>query len=730
MTLLKYVILLIIYLLIISCGGGGGGSPASQPPTVEAQPPVVNAGIDQTADKGGLITLAGSGSDANGSVTFNWSQTSGTAVTLSSTTISNPTFMAPMVTSSLQLSFSLTVTDTAGNSVVDTVTITIVDSNTSPDVDAGPDQIVDEGEVVFLAGSGSDAEGPVTLSWSQISGTTVTLSDNTIANPTFTAPLVSIDETLIFRLTVTDNIGATVFDDVSIMTDDNNSPPPSASLSYLFYSNSLNAVNPATPATPTLIEPTSKLVQKSAGLSATAEKIQWGELDTTTRIVTDWRTHAVIYPSTDGKIYQVSGLLTGNLTPIQVSNETQAEKICTSVIGGTAVRHDFDNVENSTYLYVLPGADSVCDTNDDVWKIVRLGMNLNDAPIIAKKFVSELTNPINGAISGWLVHDSGELQACDANFANCTALIIVTDSVDWRLNSTLENILLDIDGKLHIYSTTTKTLSPARFSIPIGTHNSVADSDGTTIYFANDNTLYQMPADGSADATVLHTEIDNIWRVVAGNNNVVYQQSVNGIGVEIKSIPKSGGTPISLAMAGVDNDILLLYVQDGKVYFNERILSALPLFTITPLIAGVINEDGSGLTETADGVWFGGKLKTTFNLDLGFRASELLEKIFLLQGFDIAGTSGGFAGASISVFDATTAAVGITLGNLPDTDKILDFQCFGFGDNALCSTLIEIDIIPAPTIPIQNDVFFINSSTPDSLLRITDTIDESEAVLF
>jgi hypothetical protein len=816
MTFMKYVILTISCFLITSCGGGDDSSPA--------QPPVVNAGIDQSADEGVIITLVGSGSDADGSVTFSWSQTSGTAVTLSSTTISNPTFMAPIVTGSVELVFTLTVTDSAGNSVVDTVIITVVDFNASPNVDAGPDQTVDEGDAVslngsgsdaegavtyvwsqtvgtavtltdstisdpnftapnvqsdevltftltvtdeggkskadsvaitvqdtdntlpivnagidqqvdegaavLLAGSGSDAEGSVTLSWTQISGTTVTLSDNSVANPSFTAPLISIDETLTFRLTVTDNVGASVFDDVSIVTKDNNSPSSSLSLSYLFYSNSLNAVDPSSPAASILIEPTANLVQKSAGLSATAEKIQWGNLDSSSKVLTDWHTHAVIFPSTDGRIYQVSALLTGSLTPVQVSNEAQADQICTSVIGGAAVRLDFDNVDNSTYLYVLPGADAFCDTNDDVWKIVRLGMSMTDDPIVAKKFVSELTDINNGAISGWLVHDAGELQRCDADFANCITLSTVSDSAKWRLNSTFENILLDINGKLHIYSKVTNTLSPPRFSVPTGTYNSVADSDGTTIYFANDNILYQMPADGSADATVLHTEINDIQRVVAGNNTVVFQQSINSLGVEIKSIAKSGGSPISLATRDNDNDILLLYVQEGKVYYNERIFSVAPEFTITPIIAGVINEDGTGLSETADSVWFGGKLKTTFNLALGFRVSELLENIFLLEGFDIAGTAGGFAGSTIKVVDPATATVDTTLGDLPTTDKILDFQCLGFGDDQLCSTLIEIDITPAPTIPFQNDVFFINSSISDSLIRVTDTIDETEAVLY
>jgi len=695
-------------------------------------PPTVNAGPDQTVNEGDPVSLAGSGSDSEGPVTFSWTQTAGTTVTLSDTTISNPGFIAPNVPSDEVLTFTLTVTDNGGNSEADSVAIRVLDTdNTLPLVNAGPDQTVDEGDPVSLAGSGSDAEGPVTLSWSQIAGTTVTLSDSAIANPTFTAPAVSVDEVLTFRLTVTDNVGAVVFDDVSITVNDTDAPPPPAPLSYLFYSNSLNAVDPSNPTAPALIEPTADLVQTPGGFRATAEIFRFGTVDIPTKVITNEHNYAVIYPSTDGRIYKVSALIAGSLAPVQVSNESQADQICTNVIGGSAVHTDLANVDNSVYLYVLPGPDTNCDTNDDVWKMVRLGMGATDAPVLAKKVVQDLHDANTAALAGWLVHDSGELQRCDVNFAGCTTVTTVTDSADWRVQATFDNMLLEIDDELHIYSETANTLSPSRFSIPAGTVVWVPDSDGTTLYFANGNILYQMPADGSADATVLRTETNDIRQVYAASNTVVYQEVDAGRGVEIKSIAKAGGTPVSLATAGTGEDLLLLYVKGDMVYYNSRIIIVTPVYTIQPVLAGVINENGTGQVEYTEASWSGGIFKTTYDADLTIRLGELLDKTFLIEGYDIAGTSGGLAGTTVREVDAATGSVGLTIGTLPTTTNIISFQCYGFGADALCSSLNAITPTPAlPALPFQNDVYYVNSDTASSLDRVTNTTDESEVTLF
>src|SRR5688500_5135580 len=83
--------------------------------------------------------------------------------------------------------------------------------NTIPVANSGPDQTVDAGATVTLDGSGSsDADGTLAAyTWTQTAGSpTVTLSNRTVAQPTFQAPTVTGATTLTFSLIVRDDRGA------------------------------------------------------------------------------------------------------------------------------------------------------------------------------------------------------------------------------------------------------------------------------------------------------------------------------------------------------------------------------------------------------------------------------------------------------------------------------------------------------------------------------------------
>src|SRR3954467_13255228 len=77
--------------------------------------------------------------------------------------------------------------------------------NSPPTADAGPNQTVGSGDLVTLDGSGTsdpDVGQILTYTWSQNSGTSVTLSDSHAVSPTFTAP--TGPDTLHFTLGVCD----------------------------------------------------------------------------------------------------------------------------------------------------------------------------------------------------------------------------------------------------------------------------------------------------------------------------------------------------------------------------------------------------------------------------------------------------------------------------------------------------------------------------------------------
>ena len=191
--------------------------------------PSADAGVDQTVDEGDVVTLSGGGTDPEGQgLTYEWVQTAGPTVTLSDATSANPSFTAPEGLSNSDVTFELRVSD-GTNISVDTMTVTVNADNDAPSADAGIDQTVDEGDVVTLSGNGTDPEGQgLTYQWVQTSGPTVTLSDPTSANPTFTAPEGLANSDVTFELRVSDGTKTSVDSMTVTINADNDAPTADA----------------------------------------------------------------------------------------------------------------------------------------------------------------------------------------------------------------------------------------------------------------------------------------------------------------------------------------------------------------------------------------------------------------------------------------------------------------------------------------------------------------------
>jgi len=227
----KNTVVFALALGLAACSSGGSDAPTNTVPQNRA--PTAVAGADQSVDELAVVTLDGSGSSDldNNPLTYSWSQTGGATVSLSSTTVSQPTFDAPDVTAlevSETLTFQLTVNDGSA-SANDTVSIVVNDvgvgANTAPTSDAGPDQTVSRLSTVTLNGTASsDPDGtPLDYLWTQMSGTNVALSDATAVQPTFTAPDAAVPETLAFELSVSDGVDSAT-DRVTITVTDNVAP--------------------------------------------------------------------------------------------------------------------------------------------------------------------------------------------------------------------------------------------------------------------------------------------------------------------------------------------------------------------------------------------------------------------------------------------------------------------------------------------------------------------------
>jgi len=121
-------------------------------------PPTVDAGSDQTVTEGDSVQLAGSASDVDdSSLTYSWTQTGGSSVTLSDADTATPTFTAPDVDADATLTFEVSVSDGQATDT-DAVTVTVTADNQPPTADftVDPSSPAPGEQVSFDASASSD----------------------------------------------------------------------------------------------------------------------------------------------------------------------------------------------------------------------------------------------------------------------------------------------------------------------------------------------------------------------------------------------------------------------------------------------------------------------------------------------------------------------------------------------------------------------------------------------
>lgn len=188
--------------------------------------PSANAGPDQSITlPTNTVTMNGSGSDPDGSIdSYGWSKVSGPAATLVNADAATLT-VQDMVEGTYV--FELLVTDNDSNTATDRAQVVVNPEvvNQAPTVNAGSDITLNlPTNSTNIVSTASDTDGTVsTYAWSQRSGpSTATLSGSS-TNTLTCADL--IEGTYVFRITVTDDDGASAFDEVSVIVN-----PPAANV--------------------------------------------------------------------------------------------------------------------------------------------------------------------------------------------------------------------------------------------------------------------------------------------------------------------------------------------------------------------------------------------------------------------------------------------------------------------------------------------------------------------
>jgi endonuclease/exonuclease/phosphatase family metal-dependent hydrolase len=185
------------------------------------QPPIINAGADKNLPAGTTSTiLSGTATDPEGaSLTYFWTHVSGP----NTPSLVTPTSLSTNVTGLIAGTyvFRLTVSDGV-NTVIDDIQVVIA-SNTLPTVNAGSDQnLAALTTSTSLTGTASDPDGSVvSTAWSKISGPTCTIVSPSALTTSITGMSAG---TYVFRLTATDNVGGTNFDEIQVVIPSNTLP--------------------------------------------------------------------------------------------------------------------------------------------------------------------------------------------------------------------------------------------------------------------------------------------------------------------------------------------------------------------------------------------------------------------------------------------------------------------------------------------------------------------------
>ncbi|MCJ8267900.1 MAG: leucine-rich repeat domain-containing protein, partial [Psychrosphaera sp.] len=183
-------------------------------------PPIVDAGPDLTVAEQSQITLNGQTNDPDGSISGRvWRQTSGPLALVPNNRFDQDTLVlvTPAVTQTEVLTFKLAAVDNRKATASDSVNITVTVNTDKPVVNAGLDSSVEAITDVYLSGSAQSDTSTITgFHWTQTQGPEVSLGNASQANAYFTSPNIQQTQTLIFKLTATDDTGLSNSDLVAI----------------------------------------------------------------------------------------------------------------------------------------------------------------------------------------------------------------------------------------------------------------------------------------------------------------------------------------------------------------------------------------------------------------------------------------------------------------------------------------------------------------------------------
>ena len=480
---------------------------------------------------------------------------------------------------------------------------------------------------------------------------------------------------------------------------------------YLFYAPTessvpakygLKAVDPAYPSTPIAALGAATPTSPFKPISYLS-----GNVNTGSHTISDLHYRYVMY--TEGtSLYRVSAEKADGLAIAQVSNESQIVGSTTGPVPGICYTDpsssttfswgytDYADPLNSVFIYRKDpdGSDdcSVTPGNDALY-IVQLKDDSSTPPgTYPITLVEEPVAPVynsDGSINSilmWAASSPGKLAWVNVDFNN--GAWVTTTGYSSKPSvlgiDSQGRILLAVYGPWGIniqqFDPVSRTLSATLHNSAAGTIPKFYVSDGTYAYFHDNQKVYRVPFDGSANATVVADESANFtggliragwtgWftstRVqdiqLSGNNLVyIYDDSSGAVPAGtsnqayVRSVPKSGGTPKTIYTFPNNSELLAWRAAAGRVYLSR--------YDVKEAIS--VGDTGSS-PEVYDQSWWLGftfnssaRLFSDFTQVYGTQGRDLVPRTIFRAQF---GPSGELPAKLIS-YDADTTAQLIDFG--------------------------------------------------------------------
>jgi hypothetical protein len=325
----------------------------------------------------------------------------------------------------------------------------------------------------------------------------------------------------------------------------------------------LVVVDPASPTTPVALE-------AATHWHALAE-FKEGVIDTSANSVSNPTTRFLVYLKSN-RVHRLD-LRRGTWPPAPAPVSSLMVSAAAGC-GGAAI-HDVRNAERS--WIVLTGCATTPIRHQ--WA-VRSDMSAADPPIPVASEVVGAMRASDGAITGFVVRDGTRIYKVDAGFGDAIDLFTVAAGTSTRFplqnldvpSSMLRGHLLFVEAnQLRAYDLTTGSGPVTLFSPGPGELCcSVVASDAANVYVTvgGDNRSRLLKVSAALAVQVLATEsASRILAASATPTRLVYS-IVDATGVVYRSVPKSGGTPLSIAPAEPCPDLSSVHVAGENIWYD------------------------------------------------------------------------------------------------------------------------------------------------------------------